>query len=92
MSYDEDIRTLVVLEKARLIAVIVAIAAAAFTVAFESKIFVALRVVAWLAAAVVGVWEARVESRLGRDADGSYLRAVLFAVIGLVNLYLATRA
>ena len=43
MSYDEDIRTLVVLEKARLVAVIVAIAAVVLAVAFESKIFVAAR-------------------------------------------------
>lgn len=90
MSYDEDLRTLVVLEKARLVAVIVAIAAVALTVAFDSTFFVGVRVLAWLAAAAVAVWEARVEARLGRDPDGSYLRGALFAVIGLVNLYLAT--
>ncbi|HSO36203.1 MAG TPA: hypothetical protein VLT33_26935 [Labilithrix sp.] len=92
MSYAEDLATLVRLEKLRLIALIFAMTCSLGSIAFDIDWLLWPRAFGWAAAAVIAGLEARAEKRLGRDPDGSWLRAGLFAVAAALFFVFAARA
>jgi hypothetical protein len=92
MSYTEDVTTLVYLEKARLLALIVAMGSSFASVAFDMDWLLWPRALGWAAATVICGFEARAEKRLGRDPDGSWLRVVLFGFIAATCFVSAWRA
>ena len=91
MSYTEDLQKLVRLEKLRLVAMIVAFTCSFASIALDQDWLIWPRAFAWAAGGVVAAMEARCEKRLGRDADGSYLRAALFFIISAICFVSAVR-
>jgi len=92
MSYTEDLQKLVRLEKLRILSLIVAFALLGVSVAFDVDWLIWPRALAWSVGGVVAGMEARCEKRLGRDPDGSYLRAGLFMVVAIVMVITAVRS
>jgi hypothetical protein len=92
MSYAEDAAALVRLEKLRLIALIFAMSCSLVSIAFDIDWLLWPRAFGWAAAAVVAGYEARAEKRLGRDPDGSWLRAGFFGVAAAMFFVIAARA
>lgn len=91
MSYTEDLQKLARLEKLRILSLIVAFALLGISIAFDVEWMIWPRALAWSAGGIVAAMEARCEKRLGRDPDGSYLRAGLFIVVALVMVVTAVR-
>lgn len=91
MSYSADVAALARLEKLRLIALIVAFGSSLASVALDLDWLLWPRAFAWAVAGGIVVFEARAEKRLGRDPDGSYLRAVLFFLIAAICFYSAAK-
>lgn len=87
MGYTEDLRSFERTEKLRVLSMIVAFASVALAAALKQPIFHWVRFLAWVAAGVFACREAMLVKRLGRDPDVYYLRAVLFVVVAVVNLY-----
>ena len=84
MAYDEDIRALERLEKARLVAVVAAAGLLVLSIVFDVAWLDWPRAIAWSAAAVVSFLESRVLKRMGRSPDGAYLRAALFLLVAIL--------
>jgi hypothetical protein len=92
MSYTEDLRTYARLEKLRMAAMVVAFTCSLLTVAFDHlEWLIWPRALAWGLGGIFAALEARCEKRLGRDPDGSWLRAILFLVIGATFVVVALR-
>ncbi len=92
MSYAEDLRTLAKLEKLRMAALIAAFTCTLVTLVVEHMGWLAWpRAFAWALGGVFAALEARCEKRLGRDPDGSWLRAVLLLVVAATNVAWALR-
>jgi hypothetical protein len=91
MSYTEDLQKLARLEKLRIISLIVAFTCSFASLAFDLTWLNWPRAFGWIAGGAVAIMEARCEKRLGRDADGSYLRAILFFIIGATCFYWAAK-
>ncbi len=91
MSYGDDVAALVRLEKLRLLALVIALGSSLAAVIVDLDWIHWPRAFGWLAGAVVCALEARVEKRLGRDPDGSWLRAVMFGLVAAMYLVLAVR-
>jgi len=84
MAYPEDVATLAKLEKFRLIALICAVSLLILSWFFDhDRVFDIGRAIAWGAAGVITVLEARLVKKLGRDADFTWLRAAFFFVIAI---------
>jgi hypothetical protein len=87
MAYSDDVRSVAFLGKLRVAMMIVAIALLVLQQGFDLPLAWP-RALAWTAAGVIGIKEARVVKRLGRSPDGYYLRAVLsFVVAALCIVY-----
>ena len=86
MAYDEDIRALEQLERARLLAIVVAIGLLVVSIVLDVDWLDWPRAFAWAAAAVVSLFESRVLKRMGRSPDGAYLRAALFLLVAVLSV------
>lgn len=83
MAYPEDVVTLYRLHKVRLVAMICAFSCLIVEIAFSLSWLVWPRVCAWLFTGVVACLEARTLKRMGRDADGAWLRAALALAVAI---------
>jgi hypothetical protein len=92
MSYSEDASALARLEKLRLLALIIGFSCTLASIVLDLDWLQWPRAFAWTTAGVVSMFEARAEKRLGRDPDGSWLRAVLLLVVGATFFVLAARS
>ena len=87
MAYPEDVAQLERLNKYRMIALICALGLLILSWFFEhTTIFNVGRAIAWGAAGVFSVLEARLLKKLGRDADFTWLRAVFFFFVAICCL------
>jgi hypothetical protein len=87
-SYTDDLKALARLERLRLVSLIFAVVASAASVALNMPWLMWLRALGWAGAGVAAFLTARCEKRLGRDADGSYLRSVLYFVIAAIGYWM----
>lgn len=91
MSYAEDLAALARFEKLRIASLIVAFSASLAGLLLELEWLAWPRAFAWASAGIFALLEARMEKRLGRDPDGSLLRAVLLFVIAAIFFVYAVK-
>lgn len=92
MSYKEDLQSHARLEKLRLGSLVFAFSCSLATVVFDHLTWLIWpRAIAWGLGGLFAALQARCEKRLGRDPDGSWLRAILFLIISATCLAFAIR-
>jgi len=87
MSYEEDRAEAVLWEKIRIGSMLIAIILLVLSAATKIDWLHWPRAAAWIFAGYAAFREGRAWKRLGRDPDSIYLRAVLFALVGVYCIF-----
>lgn len=88
MSKTEVREMLVRLERARLVSLVVAFVFVALAVAFDSKVFLVLRIASWCVGGGISVWEGTLVKKLDEDPTSYYLRGAMFFAVAIANVAL----
>ena len=84
MSYRDDKWAVERMQKARMLALVIAFSLLALSIIFQISWLHWPRGLAWAAAGIASYYEGRAHKRLGSDPDACYLRGVLCVIVGVV--------